>query len=59
MQAAPQILLYRGIHNKQPAVFIDFQFRWDIVERMKKISGATNILDDNFKNFKNPLDDLL
>jgi len=59
MQSSPQILPFRGIKLEQPVVIIGFLFRWDIVERMKKISGTTYNTENNFKNFKNPLDDLL
>ena len=43
MKPVPQIMLSEGIYKQQPVVCIDFEFRWDIVERMKKISGATYI----------------
>jgi hypothetical protein len=51
MQPTPHIF-YRGIQKEQPVVFIDFLFRWEIVERRKIISGAAYILENNFKNFK-------
>ena len=52
MQPTPHKLLYRGILKKQQVVFIDFQFRWNVVARMKKISGAAYISENNLKNFK-------
>ena len=43
MKTTPQIVLSEGIYKEQPVAFIDFEFRWDIVDRMRKISGATYI----------------
>ena len=39
----PQIILSEGIFDNNPVVFIDFEFNWSIVERMKKVAGAKYI----------------
>lgn len=36
----PQIVLSEGTLNSKPVVFIDFEFDWKIVERLKKFSNT-------------------